>query len=54
MTSNNFTNDQNTMPSYLRLHVHINDQNTNQRKYLKLPYLHCCTSNICEILRAET
>ena len=32
MTAIDSTNDQNTMRSYLRLHLHINNQNTHQRK----------------------
>ena len=33
-------NDQNTM-CRVRLHLHINDQNTHERRNLKVPYLHC-------------
>ena len=32
MTAIDSTNDQNTMRSYLRLHLHINNQNTHQKK----------------------
>ena len=31
----------------------FNDQNTQQRKKLKLPYLHYYTRNICEIWSVE-
>ena len=44
----------NATNTYLRLHLRINDQTTHQRKNLKLPYFHCYTRNICEILRVET
>ena len=39
--------------SYLRLHVHINYQNTHQRKNLKLPYLYSCARNICEVWKVK-
>ena len=39
---------------YLRLHLHISEQNTHQRKNLKLLYLHCYTRNIFEICTEET
>ena len=26
---------------YLRLHLQVNNQNTHQKKNLKLPYFHC-------------
>ena len=38
MTGADSTNDQNTMR--LRLHLQINDQNTYQKKNLKLTYFH--------------
>ena len=56
MTPIDSTNDQNTMRSFLKLHLHINNQNTHQRKNLKLPYLN--SYNIVkiwiEIERVET
>ena len=40
--------------SYLRVHLHINDETTHYRKDLKLSYLHCYTRKVSEIWRVET
>ena len=53
MTPTDATNNQNICVELLRLHLHINNQATDQGKELKPLYLHCYFRNISKIWRAE-
>ena len=37
--------------SYLRIHLHINDETTHSRKNLKLPYFHYYTVTLLYIIK---